>query len=733
MLVGLMLSLSGGASAFAKGEVIWEGTQESKFLSLTGPKNIRITTEGVFINERFKPARQLSKEDACLYGLSNFPNEGYMNTSEAWDMALNKFDFHSCKLIRLNARYQFKFHSAGNVQPNFSQPVTNDDMQEALDLAKRGEFSKAKSIWERGHQQGNNKATLNLGLMYSKGDGVKKDLQKAFDYYSKASEKGNLEATFRVIDHLHKGIGTTKDIPEMARLVKDAYRQHPNNMKTNEWMGFIHFEGLGVKKNEILARSYLNKAIASGSDWATKFLAEYSNSEARSSQSETTSSVAKNFAEARRLYTNRTDAAVCLGTTYSNVAKAEAKRRGLNCGADQPNPTQVVTNSPTNAELMAAQKRAAELEKQLALLQAKEVLNQRQIASDGQAPLLEIIQSGANGREGYLIGSVTDNVQIAELLVDGKPISVNADGSFNWTGFLPATGKEIVVEAFDTAALSSKQIVRLERSQTLQKGILQFDELDPTSGKSAQSNQNALALIVGISEYDRTNAQAIFADNDAQFFQDYAALKLGIPEKNITTLLNADAGQVDVLLSIRNSLTRAVRQEQSDVYVFFAGHGLASDDGQNMYLLPHDGAPELLEDTTVSRHRLFTDIAAANPRSVTVFLDTCYSGTTRGPDMLIASRPIAIRAKEQAVPDGFTVMTAAAGDQTAKPLEEAKHGMFSYFLMKGMEGDADANQDNQITAGELHAYVQQNVIQQSSGTQTPELQGDADRVLVRFQ
>ena len=74
-----------------------------------------------------------------------------------------------------------------------------------------------------------------------------------------------------------------------------------------------------------------------------------------------------------------------------------------------------------------------------------------------------------------------------------------------------------------------------------------------------------------------------------------------------------------------------------------------------------------------------------------------------------------------------------AGEQTAKPLEEAKHGMFSYFLMKGMEGNADANKDNQITAGELHTYVQKNVIQQSSGSQTPELQGDADRVLVRFQ
>ena len=101
--------------------------------------------------------------------------------------------------------------------------------------------------------------------------------------------------------------------------------------------------------------------------------------------------------------------------------------------------------------------------------------------------------------------------------------------------------------------------------------------------------------------------------------------------------------------------------------------------------------------------------------------------------MLIASRPIAIKALEQSIPDNFTVMTAAKGDQTAKPLEEAKHGMFSYFLMKGMEGEADANNDNKITAGELHKYVQQNVIQQSSGSQTPELQGDAERVLVRFQ
>ena len=97
--------------------------------------------------------------------------------------------------------------------------------------------------------------------------------------------------------------------------------------------------------------------------------------------------------------------------------------------------------------------------------------------------------------------------------MDETPVSVTANGSFEWTGFVPATGKNIIVEAFDTAALVSREVVRIERIQTLQKGILQFVELNPMSGKLAQENQNALALIVGISEYDRTNAPAIFADN----------------------------------------------------------------------------------------------------------------------------------------------------------------------------------------------------------------------------
>ncbi len=354
--------------------------------------------------------------------------------------------------------------------------------------------------------------------------------------------------------------------------------------------------------------------------------------------------------------------------------------------------------------------------------------------NDVQVPVITITHVSTKHRKGTIRGFATDNIQVAEVSVDGVAINFETiNGYFEWSGFVPAAGRDILIEVFDASALFTSAVVRLERDQMKQVFGPQFDKLNPTRGQPGIRNDNALALIVGISNYERINAPAIYADKDAQYFHDYASLKLGIPDSSIMTLVNDKAELGDVILAVKDWIRRSSKPGKSDVYVFFAGHGLASQDSKQMYLLPFDGRPRLLDKTAILREELFDYIASANPRSVAVFLDTCYSGATRGKDMLIASRPIAIKALKQSVPDNFTLMTAAAGDQTAKPLEKAEHGMFSYFLMKGMEGEADTNQDNKITAGELHIYVEKHVIQHSSGSQTPELQGDANRVLVQFQ
>ena len=48
---------------------------------------------------------------------------------------------------------------------------------------------------------------------------------------------------------------------------------------------------------------------------------------------------------------------------------------------------------------------------------------------------------------------------------------------------------------------------------------------------------------------------------------------------------------------------------------------------------------------------------------------------------------------------------AALGAKLSSTYETAHQGLFSYWLMKGPEGDSDNNQDQEITAGELYGGV----------------------------
>ena len=163
----------------------------------------------------------------------------------------------------------------------------------------------------------------------------------------------------------------------------------------------------------------------------------------------------------------------------------------------------------------------------------------------------------------------------------------------------------------------------------------------------------------------------------------------------------------------------------------FAGHGLGSEDVKEVYLLPHNSSPKLLNDIALSRSKLFDKISSTRVHSVTVFLDTCYSGTSRNKEVFLAQRGIVIVPIKQSIPNNFTVLSAAGMKQTAKVLDDAKHGLFSYYLMKGIEGDADTNKGRKITSGELHKYVRGNVSRMQRN-QTPELQGDQSRVLVQW-
>ena len=106
--------------------------------------------------------------------------------------------------------------------------------------------------------------------------------------------------------------------------------------------------------------------------------------------------------------------------------------------------------------------------------------------------------------------------------------------------------------------------------------------------------------------------------------------------------------------------------------------------------------------------------------------------------MLLASaRPIRIEALEdESIPRNFTIFTATKLKQISSGLDEAKHGIFSYYLMKGLEGNADSNNDKKITNGELLAYLDENVSIKASELgrqQNPSLLGLPNKVLISYR
>ena len=249
----------------------------------------------------------------------------------------------------------------------------------------------------------------------------------------------------------------------------------------------------------------------------------------------------------------------------------------------------------------------------------------------------------------------------------------------------------------------------------------------------SQTSKDAVAIIIGIQNYKRV-PKAEFANVDAQAFYDYAIRALGVKPENIKLLVDEQADDVEILTAFQNWLPVKVRKQKTDVYVYYSGHGLPSDDGNSLYILPYGADKQFIAKTAINQQEIIAALQASQPKSVTMFIDACYSGQIRTGETLIASaRPISIKSNAQSFPSDFTVITASQSDQIASSSQDFKHGIFSYYLMKGMEGDADENKDGKITTGEMHSYLMDNVVRQASlsnRVQQPQLTGNREKILV---
>lgn len=229
------------------------------------------------------------------------------------------------------------------------------------------------------------------------------------------------------------------------------------------------------------------------------------------------------------------------------------------------------------------------------------------------------------------------------------------------------------------------------------------------------------AVVVGVESY-RSLPPASYAENDASAMAS-ALLSLGVPEENVVHLEGGRAGLTEISKYIEEWLPRRTTKD-SRVYVFFSGHGAPDIETGAPYLMPWDGDATFVKSTGFSLERLYASLERLPASEIVVALDSCFSGSGGRSVLAPGLRPLVNVRMPLKTARRVSVLAASEASEAAGGLPATGHGAFTYHLVAGLNGAADADADGHLTLAELHAYARKRVILDARGQnreQTPTL------------
>lgn len=329
----------------------------------------------------------------------------------------------------------------------------------------------------------------------------------------------------------------------------------------------------------------------------------------------------------------------------------------------------------------------------------------------------------------YLSLTNTKNVgelsEILPLVLDQKP---------------PQT-KTLAVKA-DIDKLQ-KQVARFEyQSNKFTANIGTIKNIQSVSPSKTVRN-NALAVIIGVENYSDL-PPAPYAENDAEIMKKYFKTRLGV-DKVVIFKDKEVSGFIfdDIFNPEYGELQKSILKGETDLFVFYSGHGVPSKDGKNIYLFPADGKIERLQYQGYDLNTFYQNLNELGAKSVTVFLDACFSGSSRisekiSTENIVATKGLRIEPKlvgPWKTNPNFNVFNSSAANETSLGFDPSQTGLFTYYMCVGLQGDADLNHDKKITNGELFDFVQSKVVETSKkifGVQTPQFNGNRDMILIEL-
>lgn len=263
-----------------------------------------------------------------------------------------------------------------------------------------------------------------------------------------------------------------------------------------------------------------------------------------------------------------------------------------------------------------------------------------------------------------------------------------------------------------------------------------------TAQTLGEDNTHSVAVIIGNSKYRRT-LEVTYAHNDARRMRTFLVEQLGFQDRNIIYREDATAGDMlDIFgdaQSPRGELWSRVRKGQSNVFVFYSGHGVpVAPQGvtgrSDAYLLPVDVAADAAHRglaLDVLERNLASIKADIGPdRWIVLMLDACFSGDSAGGTLLQTSMGIG-RPKLSEPAGGLIRLAAAQADQLAQWDKGAGNGLFTATFLSGVAGGADkapyGDGNGEVSGPELEKYLAEEVYaaarRQARAEQQPSISG----------
>ncbi len=140
----------------------------------------------------------------------------------------------------------------------FVNTVFGSAFEEAQTALKNKQYEKAIELFRQSAKYGNNEANFKLGIIYYKGNGIKKDLSLAMKYFQRASAAGHLKAKYNT-----GVIYATKNYEKHD--YKEAYKIFEelsivNYPSAQNKLGLFLLHGLGVDKDYKKAVKWFEEA-----------------------------------------------------------------------------------------------------------------------------------------------------------------------------------------------------------------------------------------------------------------------------------------------------------------------------------------------------------------------------------------------------------------------------------------------------------------------------------------